>query len=388
MSVIEAIILGIVQGLTEFLPVSSSGHLQIAKEVLGVTLTDNLTFDMMLHVATVMATIAVLWREINGLAKGVLRDVSNGLKWIFGTVSTRNAATEARSRTAYGHTAMQNGEQETRFLEGNLRKGGSETGDFETKALNYEAGTGKENPEIKNLGTDAQNRDLKVLNTKATIKTARQSGQDLQKPRKSLKFNSETNYFLKLLISMIPVAVVGLLLRDQLNEILAAPYILLVVGIMLLVTAALLTFAGRAKERKKTDISWRDALIIGLAQAAAAMPGLSRSGTTIATGLVLGNKKAVAAQFSFLMIIIPILGEALLDIVRNAGDFVRPTGGLFGLRLSGTEALPYVLGFIAAFTVGALACKAMIEMVKRSKLIWFAVYCAIVGAATVIYYFI
>ncbi len=265
MSVIEAILLGAVQGLTEFLPVSSSGHLQIAKEVLGVTLTDNLTFDMMLHLATVLATVVVLWREVAELLKGVFR----------------------------------------------------------------------------------------------------------------FKYNPQTAYVLKLLLSMIPVGIVGLLLRDQLNAMLSSPHILLIVGAMLLVTAALLAFANYAKERRKNDISYKDAFIIGTAQAVAAMPGLSRSGSTIATGLLLGNKKAVVAQFSFLMVLLPILGEAFLDVVR----------GNLGAGL-GVGAWPLIAGFVAAFAVGCAACKFMIEMVKRSKLVWFAVYCAVVGAATMIWYFV
>lgn len=271
MSVLEAIVLGVVQGLAEFLPVSSSGHLQIAKEVLGVTLTDNLTFDVMLHVATVMATIVVLWREVAGLFGGLW---TGAVKW------RRNSATE---------------------------------------------------------------------------------------------------YVAKLLLSMIPVGLVGFLLRDQLNAMLASPAILLIVGLMLLLTAALLVFAGRAKEKQgaKGEISYKDAFIMGLGQAFAAMPGLSRSGTTIATGLVLGNRKAAVAQFSFLMVIVPILGEALLDVVR--GDF---SAGM------GVGAVPLMAGFAAAFAVGCAACKFMIEMVKRSKLVWFALYCAVVGAATVIYYFV
>jgi undecaprenyl-diphosphatase len=190
---------------------------------------------------------------------------------------------------------------------------------------------------------------------------------------------AERDYVFKLLLSMIPVAAVGLLLGDELNATLASPAILPIVGLMLLLTAGLLVFAGRAKEKggEKGDISWRDSFVIGLAQAFAAMPGLSRSGTTIATGLLLGNRRAAVAQFSFLMVIIPILGEALLDILR--GDF---SGGL------GVGTLPLIAGFAAAFAVGCAACKFMIEMVRRSKLIWFAVYCAVVGAATVIWYFV
>lgn len=267
MGVLEAIILGVVQGLAEFLPVSSSGHLQIAKEALGVQLTDNLTFDVMLHVATVLATVVVLWREVAGIFAGVFR----------------------------------------------------------------------------------------------------------------FRYNPQTAYLLKIALSMVPVALVGILLRDPLNAMLSSPHILLVVGLMLMVTAALLVFAGRAREKEgsKGKISYRDAFIIGLGQAAAAMPGLSRSGTTIAVGLVLGDRKAAVAQFSFLMVIPPILGEALLDMVRC--DF---SSGL------GVGVWPLVAGFAAAFGVGCAACKFMIEMVKRSRLVWFAVYCAVAGAATVIYYLV
>ena len=280
MSIIEAIILGGVQGLAEFLPISSSGHLQIAKEALGIALSDNLTFDIMLHVATVLATIVVLWREILELFKGAAKGIS-------------------------------------------------------TRKMNHETAC------------------------------------------KGLKMNTETAYFLKILLSMLPVAAIGLLLKDQLNAMLSSPQVLVIVGIMLLLTAALLAFANFAKERQKTGISYRDALLIGVAQAVAAMPGLSRSGATIATGLMLGNKKSAVAQFSFLMVIVPILGEALLDVLR--GDF---SAGL------GVGVWPLVAGFATAFVVGALACKFMIEMVKRSKLIWFSAYCAIVGAATIIYYFL
>jgi len=147
------------------------------------------------------------------------------------------------------------------------------------------------------------------------------------------------------------------------------------VGIMLLVTALLLTFAYKAKPRQKENISYRDAFIIGVAQAFAALPGLSRSGTTIATGLLLGNKKESIAQFSFLMVLPPILGNALLDILK--GDF----GG-------GVEMLPLIAGYITAFITGCLACKFMLEIVKRGKLIWFAAYCALAGAVAIVTYFI
>lgn len=265
MGILDAIILGIVQGITEFLPVSSSGHLQLAKEVLGVTLEDNLTFDVMLHVATVLSTIVVLWSEVKKLFVGVFK----------------------------------------------------------------------------------------------------------------FRYNPETAYFLKILLSMVPVGIVGFLLKDQLNAMLGSPYIILIVGSMLLLTAVLLAFANYAKPRHKENISYRDSFIIGIAQACAAMPGLSRSGSTIATGLLLGNKKAAVAQFSFLMVLLPILGEAFLEIV--SGDFA------FG---AGIGVWPLVGGFVASFAVGCLACKFMIEMVKRSKLIWFALYCGVVGLASIIYYFV
>lgn len=264
MSIIEAIILGIVQGLTEFLPVSSSGHLQIAKALLGVELEENLMFDVTLHAATVLSTIVVLWPEIKRLVVGVF------------------------SRT----------------------------------------------------------------------------------------FNTEQAYIVKLIISMIPIAVVGFALKDYLNAMLESPYILTIVGIMLLLTALLLAFAYYARPRQKEDISYRDAFIIGVAQAIAAMPGLSRSGSTIATGILLGNNKGAVAQFSFLMVLAPILGEMLLNVVK--GEVV----------LSSIGFVPLLCGFVAAFIVGCLACKFMIGIVKRGRLIWFAIYCAVVGAIAIICNFI
>ena len=262
MTTLQSIILGVVQGLTEFLPVSSSGHLMLASELLGTDLSaaDDLTFSLTLHAATVLSTIVILWREVARLFKGVF------------------------SRT----------------------------------------------------------------------------------------FNEEQAYVLKIVISMIPVGVVGFLFKDYLE---AAFSSVLVVGVMLLVTALLLTFAYKAKPRQKDTISYRDAFIIGVAQACATMPGLSRSGSTIATGLLLGNKKESVAQFSFLMVLPPILGNALLDIMK--GEF----GG-------GVEFVPLMAGFVAAFVTGCLACKFMIEMVKRGKLIWFAAYCAVVGVVAVVTYFI
>ena len=258
MDTLQAIILGIVQGLTEFLPVSSSGHIQLANELLGTNLDpeSNLTFSLTLHAATVLSTIVVLWAEIWKLIKGLF------------------------SRT----------------------------------------------------------------------------------------FTEEQAYVLKIVISMIPVGIVGLFFKDYIE---AAFSSIAVVGVMLLVTSALLAFAYYAKPRQKDTISYRDAFIVGLAQAVAVLPGLSRSGSTIATGLLLGNKKQSVAQFSFLMVLPPILGNALLDIVK--GDF----GG-------GVETLPLVAGFIAAFVTGCVACKWMIDIVKRGKLIWFAIYCGIVGVVALV----
>lgn len=261
MDTLQAILLGIVQGITEFLPVSSSGHLQIAKELLGVNLEENLTFDVALHAATVLSTIVILWSEIRRLLAGLF----------------------------------------------------------------------------------------------------------------SRHFNEEQAYILKIVVSMIPIGIVGFLLKDQIDALLNSPYILVVVGTMLLLTAALLAFAYWAKPRQKETISYRDAFIIGLAQACAAMPGLSRSGSTIATGLLLGNKKTAVAQFSFLMVLAPILGETLLEAVK-------------GELTAGVAAGPLIAGFIASFVTGCLACKFMLEIVKRGRLIWFAAYCALAGIVSIASY--
>ena len=183
---------------------------------------------------------------------------------------------------------------------------------------------------------------------------------------------SETRYVINILISMIAIGIVGVFFKDTVEAIFGSG--LLIVGCMLLVTAALLSFSYYAKPRQKENLSMKDAFIIGLAQACAVLPGLSRSGTTIATGLLLGNNKAKLAQFSFLMVIPPILGEALLDVLKLvkgediAGDI--PT-------------LSLVVGFVAAFLSGCLACKWMINIVKKGKLIYFAIYCAIVGLITI-----
>ena len=261
---LEALILGLIQGLTEYLPVSSSGHLAIGAKLFGLNGEENLTFTVAVHVATVLSTLGILWKEIVWLFKGFFK----------------------------------------------------------------------------------------------------------------FKWNDEMKYLVNILISMIPVAIVGFLFKDTVEEIFGSG--LLVVGICLLVTAALLAFAYYAKPRQKEKISMVDAFVIGIAQAAAVLPGLSRSGSTIATGLLLGNKKENLAQFSFLMVIPPILGEALLDVLKIAKGSADSATASIG-------ALPLAVGFITAFVVGCLACKLMINIVKKGKLIWFAVYCALAGIATIIF---
>ena len=256
----EALVLGLLQGLTEYLPVSSSGHLAIGSYLFGVDGADNLAFTIVVHVATVLSTLVVLWKEIDWIFRGLFK----------------------------------------------------------------------------------------------------------------CELNAETRYALNIVVSMIPVGIVGVFFKDKVEAIFGSG--LLIVGCMLVLTAVLLTFSYYAKPRQKEHISVRDAFIIGLSQACAVLPGLSRSGTTIATGLLLGNKKANMAQFSFLMVIPPILGEALLDTLKAVkGEDV------FG----GIDTLPLVVGFIAAFISGCAACKWMINIVKKGKLIYFAIYCAIAGAATV-----
>lgn len=269
---IQAFILGLVQGLTEYLPVSSSGHLEIGKALLGDGAeAGGLTFDIVVHVATVLATFVVLWKEVI---------------WIF-------------------------------------------TGMF--------------------------------------------------KPLKGGSLNDEQKYVLNILVSMIPVGVVGLCFKDTI-EALYADNILPVVGCCLLVTACLLALTHYYKPQPRQTISPLHGFVIGIAQALAVLPGLSRSGSTIATGLLLGNKRENLAQFSFLMVIPPILGEALLDfkhIVAPSAEYLAEHGIEQPI---GT--MPLLIGFVAAFISGCIACKWMIALVKKCKLIYFALYCAIVGAIT------
>ncbi len=257
---LQALILGLVQGLTEYLPVSSSGHLAIGSYLFGIEGEENLAFTVAVHVATVLSTLVILWKEIDWIFRGLFK----------------------------------------------------------------------------------------------------------------MQLNDETRYVINIIISMIPVGIVGVFFKDAVENIFGSG--LLIVGCMLLLTAMLLTFSYYAKPRQKEKISLRDAFIIGIAQACAVMPGLSRSGSTIATGLLLGNKKEKLAQFSFLMVIPPILGEALLDILKAVkGE------ELFG----GIDTMPLIIGFLAAFISGCLACQWMINVVKKGKLIYFGIYCAIAGAITI-----
>ena len=268
MNELQALLLGLVQGFTEYLPVSSSGHLELGKIILGPEAeAGGLTFDIVVHVATVLSTLVVLWREV---------------MWIFA---------------------------------GLFRFNGS--------------------------------------------------------------MNDEQKYVINILISMIPVGIVGLFFKDYIES-LYGDNVIVVVGCCLLVTSLLLALTHFYVPREKEKISRLDAFIIGIAQACAVLPGLSRSGSTIATGLLLGNSRKNLAQFSFLMVIPPILGEALLDfkhIFAPSAEYLAEHGG--EMAVVPTSSL--IVGFIAAFISGCIACKWMIALVKKCKLIYFAIYCAIVG---------
>lgn len=257
----EALILGIIQGLTEFLPVSSSGHLELGKVILGVELKENMTFTIVVHGATVLSTVFVFWKDLVRLFKAVFR----------------------------------------------------------------------------------------------------------------FTWDEETKYITKLFLSMIPVGILGVLYKDEIESLFTGN--ILLVGSMLLITAVLLAATNYAKPKKRSLGFW-DSIIIGIAQAIATMPGISRSGSTIATGLLLGNKKEEVSRFSFLMVLIPIIAANILDLKDTS------------LTASSISPITLIIGFIAAFITGVLACKWMIKIVNKGKLIWFAVYCALVGSIAVIYYFV
>lgn len=253
----EAMVLGLIQGLTEFLPVSSSGHLEIAKSLFGVNPEASFYFTVAVHGATVLSTVVVFWREIVTLGRGTLK----------------------------------------------------------------------------------------------------------------FRMNDETSYVLKIIVSMIPVGVAGLLLKEPIERMFNGNMVF--VGFMLLITSLLLAGAHFIRKRNR-KITYFDAFIIGIAQAFAVIPGISRSGATIATGLIIGNSKDKIARFSFLMVLVPVIAANLLEILTGEINSGSSGAGII------------MIGFFAAFFSGYLACRWMVELVKRSKLIWFSIYCVIIGLLAVL----
>ncbi len=260
MTIIEAIILGIVQGLTEFLPVSSSGHIELGKIILGVQSGDNLLFSVIVHAATSLSTLVVFRKDITNLLAGIF----------------------------------------------------------------------------------------------------------------SFEQNDEKIYASKIILSMIPVGIVGLLFEKEIESFFDGKALL--VGSMLLVTGALLMFSHFYQRKEGRAVTFLDAFLIGIVQAIAILPGISRSGSTVSAALILGVKREEAARFSFLMVIAPILGATLLKALKLFKDMPAD----FSFAVMGS-------GFLTAFVVGVFACKGMIEAVKKGKLIWFAIYCFVVGTIAVIW---
>jgi undecaprenyl-diphosphatase len=253
----EALIFGLVQGLTEFLPVSSDGHLEIVKYFFG-GIEESFLFTVVVHGATVLSIIAVFWKEIIRLLKGIFK----------------------------------------------------------------------------------------------------------------FTMNEETVYSLKIVVSMIPVAIIGFTLREEVGALFVAN--MDITGSFLLVTALFLTIGHFVRKREK-PITYGGAFLMGIAQALAVLPGLSRSGATISTGLMLGNSKNELARFSFLMVIIPIIGANLVEVITS-----EPTS------VNGVL-LPLTVSFAAAFVSGYFACRWMINIVKRGKLGWFALYCLVVGLSLILF---
>jgi len=258
MDVLDALILGIIQGLTEFLPVSSSGHLELGKAILGDNSIpeESLMFTVVMHFATALSTIVIFRKDIWEILRGLLQ----------------------------------------------------------------------------------------------------------------FKWNEETQFSLKIIISMIPAAIVGVLFEEQLEQLFGGSVLL--VGFMLIITALLLWLADKAKNTGK-PVSYSNAFVIGVAQAIALLPGISRSGSTISTSVLLGNDKTKAARFSFLMVVPLILGKIAKDLLD--GELTH-TGNSTGL----------IVGFIAAFISGLFACTWMISLVRKSKLSYFAIYCLIVGVIAIV----
>jgi len=260
MNIIEAIILGIIQGLTEFLPVSSSGHIELGTVLLGVQSKENLLFSVVVHSATALSTIVVFRKDIADLFKGLFR----------------------------------------------------------------------------------------------------------------FEWNESVEYVAKLLLSMIPVGLIGVFYKDQIEAFFGGDVLL--VGFMLLLTATLLamTYYSRKQGGK---VTYFKAIIIGMAQAIAILPGVSRSGATIATSLLIGVDKEKAARFSFLMVLIPIMGASLLE-VKDYLEAPELASSISGVAL--------LLGFLAAFISGLLACQWMLSIVKKGKLIYFSIYCLIIGIIAIL----
>lgn len=260
MNSLEAVVLGIIQGFTEFLPVSSSGHLELTKAILGDTSLpeESLTFTVVLHFATALSTLVIFRKEVAQIFKGLFQ----------------------------------------------------------------------------------------------------------------FKWNDEFIFSLKIILSMVPAVFVGLLFEEELEVFFGGN--IAFVGAMLLVTAVLLLLADRAKKTDK-EVSYVNAIIIGISQAIAMLPGISRSGATISTTVLLGVDRTKAARFSFLMVVPLIFGAIAKDLL--SGD----------ISFESSDILPMSVGFIAAFASGLLACKWMITLVKKSKLSYFSIYCAIVGSIAIIY---
>ena len=255
----EALILGIVQGLTEFLPVSSSGHLELGKALLGINAERSLIFTVIVHGATVLSTIVIFYKDILQLLKGIFR----------------------------------------------------------------------------------------------------------------FQWNEETQYFFKIIISMIPVVILGLFFMEEVEGLFTGN--IRFVGFMLILTSILLAFTYLKKSNKRTINFW-DSFIIGIAQAMAVIPGISRSGATIATGILIGNRKELIAKFSFLMVLIPIIGANAKDLFSNNIASESSIG-----------AIPLFIGFMAAFITGTLACKWMIKLVSKGNLIYFSIYCFVIGVLALIF---
>jgi len=261
MNWLEALILGILQGLTEFLPVSSSGHLELGKVLLNANFEDDMAFTVLVHAATVLSIIIVFWKDIRYIILNVLK----------------------------------------------------------------------------------------------------------------FKWNEETKFLLKIFISMIPVLIVGLLWEEQIESLFGGK--VLFVGFMLIITALILFLSSFAKKNAAKDVNYKHAIIIGMAQMVAIIPGISRSGATIGTALLLGVEKSKATRFSFLMVLLPIIGASIMKVK----DLFESNSQI------STETFPLITGFIGAFISGLIACNWMISIVKRGKLTYFALYCLIIGLTAIIY---